>query len=190
MANPIETVMTELTRVVAVKPTWHFEPAMLRRLDRLKLVEKMKVVGRPPTTVMDPLWVFRPGDPLPPHERIAWAAQKRLKPPQEYTVVRASQRGCNIFGGSVVRWNPTQIYHDTMKSSVLEAWRAAGRRTDLWVGEHRLGSLAKLLPKVPDAFVLLQDRAVIVEVIGDYPPSRIREFVESLDGYGFEIELW
>ncbi len=185
----LDGTMSDLTRRVRVKALEHFEPGILPRCERLKLVERVKVFGRPPFPVHEPLWTGD-GTETPDCEKLAYQASRRLPEPREFVVWKASQRAVNVFAGRYLsKINVLQIGHDVQLASVLEAFRQAGRRTDLWVGEDRLEGLRQHLTKVPDAFVLT-DPPTVIEYVGDYPASRIEAFVRSFSGYGFNIELW
>jgi hypothetical protein len=162
---------------------------MLKRLLRTGLVEPVRLYARPPLALENPLAIINPGDQEPDYDAIEWMAEKRIEEPREYVAYRATQRAANIYGGTVAQLQPLQAGHDIQISSVLEAHRRRGVNVTNWAGEDRLGSLKKLLPKLPDALVMGAP-IIVVEVIGRYPASRVREFVRAFNGLQWTVELW
>jgi hypothetical protein len=189
MILPLHWPVIELLWFHRIKPVRHFPKGTLKRLRRLGLVEGMKVLARPALDLIAPLAVVKPGDPMPDCDALAYAGEKRLEPPIEFEVFRATQRAANIFGGIIGQVQPLQAGHDVQVSSVLEAHRKRGL-ADCWFSEDVLRQRAKGFKKYPDALVFTPPQYTAVEIIGDYSASRIREFVEVFNGYGLIVELW
>jgi hypothetical protein len=186
---PLDGTVCELLFAHRVKPAEHFPAGMLRRLLRTGLVEPVEVFARPWMRLETPLAVIGRDDPEPNYDALAYAAEKRLEEPRELTVYRATRRAANIYGGTVPLSHQLQMGHDVQISSVLEAHRKRGVNIDNWISEDQLGALKGLLPKIPDALVFGAP-IIAVEVIGDYPATRIREFVRAFNGYDWQVELW
>jgi hypothetical protein len=184
-----DSAVRELLFAHRVKPREHFPAGTLRQLLRKGLVEPLLVFARPPLDLQEPLAVIRPRDPEPDYDVLAYGAEQRLQDPREYTVYRASAKAARLYGGTVPLSHPLQVGHDIQISSVAEAHRRRGVNIDNWISEDRLQSLKKLLPKIPDALVF-GSPIIAVEVIGDYPATRIREFVRAFNGYDWQVELW
>jgi hypothetical protein len=186
---PLDGIVCELLYAHRVKPREHFPAGTLNRLLRLKLIQGQKVFARPPLALQEPLATIRKGGEMPDFDALAYKAEKRLEEPREYEVFFATQRAENIFGGKAPKIQLTQMGHDIQISSVLEAHKRMGVNPQNWVSEDRLQGIKKYLPKIPDALVFW-DEVTAIEVLGDYPASRIAVFSEKIHALGFTIELW
>jgi hypothetical protein len=187
--SEVDRSVCELLFAHRIKAAQHFPAGILRRVLRTGLVEPVRIFARPPLDLQEPLAVIRPGEPEPDFDALAYAATKRIEAPREYTVYRASAKAARLYGGTVPPSHPLQCGHDIQLSSVVEAHRKRGTIIDNWISEDRLQSLKKLLPKIPDALVFGLP-IIAVEVIGDYPATRIREFARAFNGYDWTVELW
>jgi hypothetical protein len=176
-----------------VKTARNFEPGILQRLIRTGLVEKVPVFARPQLPMKEPLAIIRPGDQMPDCEALAYAGEKRLEEPRSYNAFRATQRAANIYGrGRRPDLSTLQVGHDIQLAAVHETYMRERFNDAFWFGEDYLATSNKLkLPKIPDALLCLWEQGwAAIEVIGDYPASRIREFLEAFRAFEITVELW
>lgn len=189
MAISIDEPIIELTRSLRLKLPEHFPPGALRRCLRLGLVEELTIFAREIIPLTEPLFTVRPRGPRPDYEKLAYAAERRMRPPRDQKFIKATQRAANIYGGRVARINPLQAWHDAQLSFIAEAHRRRGIEPhDIWVGEDNLPTW-DVFSRIPDAIAFVNP-LIVIEFIGHYPADRIRKLVEAYRDTKFEIELW
>jgi hypothetical protein len=163
-----------------------------RRLIRRKR-EALRLVD-----VVEPLFVWKPGDPAAPYGRLAWRFRKRWSstPVERTTIVWATARATKIVGGV-----GGDLRHYTTLEHDLGVMGAFCARVQLqpntltkWVSEdvlvrQRRGSI---LRKVPDAAIVTADGAIetLIEFGGQYSTEKLKTWHRHCQRHGTRYELW
>lgn len=185
----LDLLLYSLTHCLRIVPL-SFAPTMIRRAERLGLVEKRAIFARPPLTLTEPLATIGPKDKLLQgwEHKLQWSAEKRLEEPEQYYVFFASRKAANIYGGEVPKFTDLQAGHDILLAQVFSTYMLRGLNPQTWFGEDSLKGFEKLT-KIPDALILgVPPKAI--EILGFYSSDRIRLFRESFRDGLLTVEFW
>lgn len=168
----------------------------LAMLAEAGLLRKLRLQVRPLPALDAPAVVWRPSDPEPDFDAIAWRLQSRWRePPRTTTVYIATRRGANQYGGrqrGELR-REFQATHDLGVAAVYLRLRASSQtEAKDWIGEdllapHRRGA------KLPDAVLAERPEAaprMVLEFGGAYDAGRVRRFHEGCVLEQWPYQLW
>lgn len=169
---------------------------VLKRLIRAGYIKRFRLNAHPVFSVSGPVHRWRPGDPVPDFEKVAWQLQKRWTKTDVPTIVYvASPFTANLFGTFAGR--PPEVLsasHDLGLSEVYFHYRehrpheAARWRNELSLEKRRHGHGIK----DPDAFIFGPNRIVerVVEHGGRYDAKRVASFHWFCREREYAHELW
>lgn len=139
--------------------------------------------------MLQPVFAWRPEDPEPSFQRLAWRLDCRwaATEPAAVRLWWATPQAVAEFGGVGGRVRqPLQLEHDCAVSEVFvrRGRDADWRMEDLLTGESYGG-------KVPDAVIVDPGGAdTVIEIGGQYPASRIEAFHQAMRSNDLTYELW
>ena len=168
----------------------------LRLLQARLLVEQISVRSRTLPEFAEPLIRWRPGQPEPRFEAVAYALQNRWngRPVRESAAFIATVQASQLYGG-VQRGelkNRLQATHDLGVSAVwLTLRQNAPKLAASWCGEDLLASTRRG-QKLPDSFLLDAhgNVAAAIEFGGSYDAQRVEAFHLDCDDRSLPYQLW
>jgi hypothetical protein len=166
----------------------------LRVLVRIGLLEMFAVRAHPELSLDQPVWSWKPGEPLPPCGSLSYRLRTRwaeaFKPIQIFT---ASERLGRRFAGRGGCLNhPLQATHDLHVTTVyLHKLKVNPAEASAWVSDAVLAPLRRG-QKLPDAEIHDQNGRTIkvIEFGGSYPPERLRKVHDDCEIRQVPYELW
>lgn len=174
-------------------------PSARKRLTLLcdaGLLKRLTVYARPLLDLTGPLLIWRPGNPAPNFDALAWRLERRTPTvaPRQLTAYRTTPTANNQFGGPP-RFKPLihdQVWHDLHVSAVfLRFLKTDPEAAAAWVGEDVRGKEGHLL-KDPDAVLEFRDGRppVVIEFAGRYDARRLAEFHHDCVKRERSYQLW
>ena len=165
----------------------------ISRLERAGLVETFTAMVHPELTLEAPILDWRPGDPLPNFDRIAWQLNSRWsKPPVRTKIVYATRKAKRLRGGYCGGRKPRakEITHDIHVARVFFGLRQ--KQPDLanhWISEDQLRAEGRE-GDIPDAVIRpLEGAEIIVEFGGSYGARKLRSIHQNYAQHG-RYQIW
>lgn len=168
--------------------------AALQRLAQRGLVTLSAVAIQEPVAPVQPTFRWEPGLPGPSPTELAallrrrWSLPSRRATVVEITPPAAEARGCRPPHPA----RPSEVSHDVRLAEVYLLFR----RTRPDEARHWLAE-AELLARgfgdnapLPDAMVASRGRRLVIEVLGQYPATKLAEFHEFCEGKELPYEFW
>lgn len=200
-------IVRSLTRSIRVttadqlsKALWHDSPSgltlarrCLSRLIKLGMLQSFKVRAHPELELAEPLWTWKPGESLPPFNRLSYRARTRWTEAFQITPIYvASAKAARVyagFGGPLP--HPLHVTHDLHVAAIyLRMLRESPAESNGWISESVLAPLRR--GKLPDAEI--HDAGGIalkvIEFAGSYPVERIAKVHQDCERRNLPYELW
>lgn len=191
----LETLTTQVRLATSVQLSALSRPATVKRLIRRGLIDTTEIVVSAPV-LSRPLFCWRPGQPAPNCNALAWKLEKRRNEaiPTPTTICWASSLAVRLVGGFGGRVRqPMQTEHDLGTTAILIRRLMLDKRTrQQWLGEDVFRQEFQPTSKVPDAVLLSAQRTVFkaLEYGGDYSARRIKDFHRACCRQELPYELW
>jgi hypothetical protein len=168
----------------------------LATLTSQRLIVRRKVLARGLPELVVPVVCWQPGAKRPDFGPIAWNLQNRWKkPPRVITIIMASRRACQLFGGrgrGRIR-HSFQVTHDLgVTAMYLRLLNAAPEQAALWIGEDLLSPHYRK-NTLPDAVLAEHPRArplLALEFGGAYDKRRLTQFHRHCQRQDLSYEVW
>ena len=168
----------------------------IRILAECDWIRRGTVFARPLPPIERPLFVWRPREPAPEFDAIAWIAQSRwTAAPKSISVVVASNKSSRHFFGRQAR-GIRQGFQTTHDLGVAEVYLRFREQFPLqisqWRGERMIAHLRRR-KKVPDAVIAdeaLWPPKLVVEFAGAYSARRLRQFHHVCVKEQLSYQLW
>ena len=182
-------MLTTKTRVVSdaqlasADPAW--TPALMSQLVRDGMVLEAKQSLKSPSVSQPPYASWHPMEPAPDFGAIAWRGRQRIRGgvARRLRIYWATDRAVRTVGGIGGKLRqPWQLQHDLGVTSIyLLMRRTDATAAERWVSEdlfRRETRGRRRGEKIADAYLVNAQGQIIraVELVGDYPTARLREF--------------
>ena len=166
----------------------------LRQLEEQRLVDRYELRTHPELPIAEPMFRWGPGGPPPNPSSLSYRAGQRWSESEIPTVVYlATKKAARAFGGFPGHLKGAGLGHDVYLGA-LYVYYLRERPSDAsdWVSEYFLETKRGYKEVVPDAALVDSDFRPrhIVEVIGSYPPERIRDLHDDCERRQLPYEFW
>jgi hypothetical protein len=159
-------------------------------------VRRGTVFARPLPHIEQPLFVWRPREPAPAFDTLAWKSQSRWsEAAKTIPVIVASDKSSRRFFGRRARGirQGFQTTHDLGVAEVYLRFREQfPSQISQWRGERMIAHLRRR-KKVPDAVIAdesLWPPILVVEFAGEYSARRLRQFHHVCVKEQLPYQLW
>lgn len=168
----------------------------IRILAECGWVRRGTVFARPLPPIERPLFTWRPREPAPKFDAIAWIAQSRwTAAAKSISVIVASDKSSRHFFGRRARGirQGFQTTHDLGVAEVYLRFREQfPSQISEWRGERMIAHLRRR-KKIPDAVIAdeaLWPPKLVVEFAGEYSARRLRQFHHICVKEQLPYQLW
>lgn len=167
----------------------------LRQLEQAGWVRNYRVFAKPPLELMLPVIRWQPSDPLPDFGPLAYRLQRRFAGTARQTpIVIATLAAAKRSGGTGGRApRDAETTHDLALATVyLRLLRtnptlACGWQSEAFLARHDDAAARKL----PDALIVHPDgRETVIELGGEYSPTKLAAFHQDCARLGRGYEVW
>ena len=168
----------------------------IRILAESSWVRRGTVFARPLPLIEQPLFTWRPREPAPAFDALAWKSQSRwTAAAKSIPVIVASNKASRRFLGRNARGirQGFQTTHDLGLAQVYLRFRELfPEMIPQWRGERMIAHLRRR-KKVPDAVIadeMLWPPILVVEFAGEYDARRLRQFHHVCVKEQLSYQLW
>jgi len=158
------------------------------------LIRKLQVNAHPELNLVEPLFIWSPGEPAPHFGALSYRLKSRwTEAPKPTTVYIATQTAVRQFGG----WGgklkrPLQVTHDLHLSQIYLLYlKHRPLEVEHWMSEESI-ALDRLRQKLPDAE--LRDSqgntTLVIEFAGAYDAQHVKRVHEDCLKRSLPYELW
>lgn len=163
------------------------------RLKRRGLVETLTAMVHPEPMLEGPVLDWRPGDPLPNFDRIAWKLQSRWTEPLVRTTVAWATTKAKQAQGALSRGRgprAKEITHDIGVSQVyFHLCRHHPELAEHWIGEDELRAQGRT-DDIPDAIIALPEgQHISIDFGGAYSARKLRTIHQNYAPQG-RYQIW
>lgn len=193
-----------LTLEQVVRTWWpslaHGRQSALRRLRELESEGNIRIfemLAHPELPLVDPVVAWRPRDPEPGFDKVAYRLATRWTlPPTRHTALIATRKTGLHYGGWGGRHpRPTERTHDLHMAALYLLKRAENPavsrhwQSEEKLREHRKSEKYDERQHLPDA-ILTRPKRIAIEFGGSYKVEKLRSFHYYCQRIGLPYEMW
>ena len=169
----------------------------LKRVEAAGLVTLANVMAPPEIDFNSPFLDWRPGNPEPLFDRLAWQAESRLAHAATATLLITATKKAQSLTGGPIGTRPqrsAEIAHDLMTAAVYESFRhrhpdraASWKPEEAIVQELFAERMSLIRETIPDAIVVDGTEEIIIEIAGRYSASKLRSIHDAYKENRYEL---
>lgn len=169
----------------------------LKRVEAAGLVTLTNVMAPTEIDFNSPLLDWRPGNPEPLFDRLAWQAESRLAHAATATLLITATKKAQALTGGPIGSRPqrsAEIAHDLMAAAVFESLRrnhpdrAASWKPEEAILQELFSERTSLAEEtIPDAIVGDSSEEIIIEIAGRYGADKLRAIHDAHKERRYEL---